>query len=326
MLYFGIVLLIIVFYLLSGLRIVHQSEMAVVEFLGKYNKTWNAGLHWFLVGFYRIANRVSLKERILDSKPQPVITKDNVTMQIDAVLFYRVVDVHKFTYGIQNYRAAIENLTSTTLRNIIGELELDETLTSRDVVNAKMKNIIDDATTPWGIDVTRVELKNILPPRDIQDSMEKQMRAERERREAILRAEGEKKSSVLIAEGEKQAKILRAEADKETKVLQAQADKEAMILRGEAERAATIAVAEGQKQAIEYINKAMPGGEYLQLQGLEALKALADGNATKIIVPSEIQNLSGLITSVVEVAKTDNVAKKPVKIAPKAPVKKDDKK
>ena len=275
--------------LLSGIRVVRQATTVVVERLGKYHKTLDTGIHLILPLFDKTLPPISMKERVEDFQPQPVITKDNVTMQIDTVVYYQVLDAKLFSYGVENPISAIENLTATTLRNIVGELELDETLTSRDTVNAKMRSILDDATDPWGIKINRVELKNILPPRDIQDAMEKQMRAERERREQILKAEGEKKASILVAEGEKQAAILRAEAEKEQVLLQA-----------EAEKAKLISEAEGQAKAIELVNKARPTAEYLTLQGYEALKTLADGNATKIIVPSEIQNIAGLLTSLKE--------------------------
>ncbi len=280
--------------LCTSIRIVRQATAVVVERLGKYHKTLETGVHMVVPFFDRCSRPISLKEIVADFKPQPVITKDNVTMQIDTVVYFSVTDPKLFSYGVDNPIRAIENLTATTLRNIVGELELDETLTSRDIVNTKMRNIIDEATDPWGIKINRVELKNILPPRDIQEAMEKQMRAERERREQILRAEGEKKSSILVAEGEKQAQILRAEAAKETEILQAEADK-----------AATIARAEGESKAIDLINKANPNAAYITLQGFEALKVLADGQSTKLIVPSEIQNVSGLLASLSEVVKTD---------------------
>ncbi len=278
--------------LCSAIRIVRQATAVVVERLGKYHKTLETGVHLVIPFFDRCSRPISLKEIVADFKPQPVITKDNVTMQIDTVVYFQVTDPKLFSYGVDNPVRAIENLTATTLRNIVGELELDETLTSRDTVNSKMRDILDEATDPWGIKINRVELKNILPPKDIQEAMEKQMRAERERREQILRAEGEKKSSILVAEGEKQAQILRAEAEKETK-----------ILRAEAEKAATIAAAEAENKAIELINKARPDAAYITLQGFEALKVLADGNSTKIIVPSEIQNVASLLTSMSEVVK-----------------------
>ncbi len=284
--------------LCTSIRIVRQATAVVVERLGKYHKTLETGVHMVVPFFDRCSRPISLKEIVADFKPQPVITKDNVTMQIDTVVYFSVTDPKLFSYGVDNPIRAIENLTATTLRNIVGELELDETLTSRDIVNTKMRNIIDEATDPWGIKINRVELKNILPPRDIQEAMEKQMRAERERREQILRAEGEKKSSILVAEGEKQAQILRAEAAKETEILQAEADK-----------AATIARAEGESKAIDLINKANPNAAYITLQGFEALKVLADGQSTKLIVPSEIQNVSGLLASLTEVVKSTD--KKP---------------
>lgn len=295
---FGIVLLIlgvlILVILCASLRIVRQSTAVVVERLGKYYKTLDTGVHFILPFFDRCGSAISLKEIVADFKPQPVITKDNVTMQIDTVVYFQITDPKLFSYGVDNPVRAIENLTATTLRNIVGELELDETLTSRDTVNSKMRAILDEATDPWGIKINRVELKNILPPRDIQDAMEKQMRAERERREQILKAEGEKKSSILVAEGEKQAQILRAEADKQTRMLQA-----------EARKAELIALAEGERQAIELINKANPNSAYITLQGFEALKKVADGQATKLIIPSEIQNVAGLLASMTEVVKSD---------------------
>ena len=287
-----VVVAIIVF--ATSIRIVRQATGVVVERLGKYHKTLETGVHFILPLFDRTLPAISLKERVADFQPQPVITKDNVTMQIDTVVYFQVTDVKLFTYGVERPIAAIENLTATTLRNIVGELELDETLTSRDTVNTKMRAILDEATDPWGIKINRVELKNILPPKDIQDAMEKQMRAERERREAILKAEGEKKSSILVAEGEKEAVILKA-----------QAEQQKVILAAEAEKAKLIAEAEGKAKAIELVNKAAPNAAYITLEGYEALKVLADGQATKIVVPSEIQNISGLFASVSEVVKTE---------------------
>ena len=277
----------------TGIRIVRQATGVIVERLGKYSKTLDVGVHFILPLFDRTLPPVILKERVADFKPQPVITKDNVTMQIDTVVYFQVTDVKLFTYGIENPIQAIENLTATTLRNIVGELELDETLTSRETVNTKMRAVLDEATDPWGIKINRVELKNILPPKDIQDAMEKQMRAERERRESILKAEGEKKSNILVAEGEKQAVILKAEAEKERKLLEA-----------EAEKAKLIAEAEGKAKAIELINKANPNSAYVTLEGYEALKILADGQSTKIVVPTEISNITGLLTSLSETIKT----------------------
>ena len=288
--------LVIVFVvvLATSIRIVRQATGVVVERLGKYSKTLDTGVHFILPLFDKTLPAVSLKERVADFPPQPVITKDNVTMQIDTVVYFQVVDVKLFTYGVERPISAIENLTATTLRNIVGELELDETLTSRDTVNTKMRSILDEATDPWGIKINRVELKNILPPKDIQDAMEKQMRAERERREQILKAEGEKKASILVAEGEKEAVILKA-----------QAEQQRVVLAAEAEKTKLIAEAEGKSRAIELVNKAAPNAAYVTLEGYEALKVLADGQATKIVVPSEIQNVSGLLASVSEVIKTE---------------------
>ena len=277
-----------------SIRIVRQATAVIVERLGKYRKTLETGIHVIFPFIDRTSKPISLKEIVADFQPQPVITKDNVTMQIDTVVYFQITDAKLFTYGVDAPIKAIENLTATTLRNIVGELELDETLTSRDTVNTKMRVILDEATDPWGIKINRVELKNILPPKDIQDAMEKQMRAERERREQILKAEGEKRSSILVAEGEKQAQILRAEAEKEAKILQAEATKTALI-----------AVAEGESKAIDLINSAQPDAAYITLQGFEALKSLADGQSTKIIVPSDIQNVAGLFTSISEVIKND---------------------
>ena len=286
--------------LCASVRVIKQSTAVVVERLGKYSRTLETGVHFIIPFFDRPGRPISLKEMVADFKPQPVITKDNVTMQIDTVVYFQITDPKLYTYGVDRPINAIENLTATTLRNIVGELELDETLTSRDTVNTKMRQILDEATDPWGIKINRVELKNILPPRDIQDAMEKQMRAERERREAILKAEGEKRSSILVAEGEKQSKILKAEADKQAEILRAEAVKQAEILRAEAQKIAYISEAQGQAEAIELITKANPDGAYVTWQGFEALKTLANGNATKIIVPSEIQNVAGLLTSVTE--------------------------
>ena len=285
-----------------SIRIVRQATAVVVERLGKYRKTLETGVHVILPFFDRTSKPISLKEIVADFKPQPVITKDNVTMQIDTVVYFQITDAKLYSYGVEQPIRAIENLTATTLRNIVGELELDQTLTSRDTVNTKMRLILDEATDPWGIKINRVELKNILPPKDIQDAMDKQMKAERERREQILRAEGEKKSSILVAEGEKQAKILRAEAEKTAKILAAEAQKEALI-----------AVAEGENQAINLINSANPNTAYITLQGFEALKVLANGQSTKIIVPSEIQNVAGLFTSIAEVIKNDTNVDKSAK-------------
>ena len=275
----------------ANIKIVPQATVFVIERLGTYYATWETGLHFKVPFFDRIAKKVSIKEQVVDFKPQPVITKDNVTMQIDTVVFYQITDAKLFTYGVERPLSAIENLTATTLRNIIGELELDSTLTSRDVINVKITSILDTATDKWGIKVNRVELKNIIPPREIQDAMEKQMKAERERRETLLRAEGEKKSQILIAEGEKESAILRAEAVKEAKIREAQGQAEAII-----------AVQKALADSIELLNKANPSEAVLKLKSYEAFQKAADGKATKIIIPSEIQSLSSLVTSVKEVA------------------------
>lgn len=275
----------------ANIKIVPQATVFVIERLGTYYATWETGLHFKVPFFDRIAKKVSIKEQVVDFKPQPVITKDNVTMQIDTVVFYQITDAKLFTYGVERPLSAIENLTATTLRNIIGELELDNTLTSRDVINVKITSILDTATDKWGIKVNRVELKNIIPPREIQDAMEKQMKAERERRETLLRAEGEKKSQILIAEGEKESAILRAEAVKEAKIREAQGEAEAIL-----------AVQKALADSIELLNKANPSEAVLKLKSYEAFQKAADGKATKIIIPSEIQSLSSLVTSVKEVA------------------------
>ena len=275
----------------ANIKIVPQATVFVIERLGTYYATWETGLHFKVPFFDRIAKKVSIKEQVVDFKPQPVITKDNVTMQIDTVVFYQITDAKLFTYGVERPLSAIENLTATTLHNIIGELELDSTLTSRDVINVKITSILDTATDKWGIKVNRVELKNIIPPREIQDAMEKQMKAERERRETLLRAEGEKKSQILIAEGEKESAILRAEAVKEAKIREAQGEAEAII-----------AVQKALADSIELLNKANPSEAVLKLKSYEAFQKAADGKATKIIIPSEIQSLSSLVTSVKEVA------------------------
>ena len=310
---FGIVLAIL--FILAALlfimsaKIVRQANAIIVERLGKYNRTLNTGFHLIIPFFERSSRPISLKEKVADFKPQPVITKDNVTMQIDTVVYFQITDPKLYAYGVESPIAAIENLTATTLRNIVGELELDETLTSRDTVNSKMRIILDEATDPWGIKINRVELKNILPPKDIQEAMEKQMRAERERRESILKAEGEKKSAILIAEGEKESKILRAQADKEAKLLAADAEKQARIMAADAEKAAYIAEGEGKAKAIDLINKANPSTQYVTLEGYEALKKVADGNATKIVVPTELTNVAGLATAIKGIVGSDKPAK-----------------
>lgn len=280
---------IVVILIFSTVKIVPQSYAYVVERIGAYDRTLNVGLHILIPLIDRVSNRVSLKEQVMDFAPQPVITKDNVTMQIDTVVYFSITDPKLFTYGVVRPINAIETLTATTLRNIIGELELDDTLTSRDIINSKMRSILDDATDPWGIKVTRVEVKNILPPKDIQEAMEKQMRAERERRE-----------SILVAEGKKQAAILNAEGDKESLVLRATAEKEAQIAKAEGQAEALRLVYEAQAKAIQYINEANPESAYIQLEGLKALKNLADGQATKIIVPNDLAGLAGTLTTLSE--------------------------
>ena len=293
-----ILLIIAAILVIANIKIVPQTHAYVIERLGGYQTTWGVGLHIKVPFIDRIAKRVNLKEQVVDFEPQPVITKDNVTMQIDTVVYYQITDSKLYTYGVERPMMAIENLTATTLRNIIGDLELDETLTSRDTINTRMRAILDEATDPWGIKVNRVELKNIMPPQAIRDAMERQMKAERERRESILRAEGEKKSAILIAEGEKESLILRAEAQKEADIREAEGKAQAII---EVQRA----VAEG----IKAINEANPQQGYLTIKSLESLNALADGKSTKIIVPSDLQGIAGLATSVAEVIKTDGVAK-----------------
>lgn len=286
--------------LAANIKIVPQSKAYVIERLGAYLDTWQTGFHIKIPFFERIARVVSLKEQVVDFDPQPVITKDNVTMQIDTVVFFQITDPKLYTYGVESPLSAIENLTATTLRNIIGELELDSTLTSRDTINAKIRVILDEATDPWGIKVNRVELKNIIPPREIQDAMEKQMKAERQRRESILTAEGEKASKILVAEGHKESQILNAEAEKQAAILRAEAVKEAKIREAEGEAQAILAVQKANADAIRMINEANPGEAVIAIKGLEAFAKAADGKATKIIIPSEIQNLAGLATSLKE--------------------------
>ncbi len=281
---------ILVIILVKNIRIVPQAQAYVIERLGAYSTTWHVGLHFKIPFIETIAKKVSLKEQVYDFPPQPVITKDNVTMQIDTVLYFEITDPKLYTYGVENPINAIENLSATTLRNIIGDLELDQTLTSRDVINTKMRTILDEATDPWGIRVNRVELKNILPPREIQDAMEKQMKAERQRREAILRAEGEKMAAILTAEGEKESAILRADAHKQARILQAEGEAEAILK-------VQTATAEGIRQ----INESVPSEAVIKIKALEAFVAAANGQATKIIIPSEIQGLAGLATSVKEI-------------------------
>ena len=292
------VLAVIIVVLALNLKIVPQSRAYVIERLGAYHVTWDTGLHFLIPIIERVSKVVSLKEQVADFAPQPVITKDNVTMQIDTVVFYQITDAKLYAYGVEKPLMAIENLTATTLRNIIGDLELDNTLTSRDTINAKIRNILDEATDPWGIKITRVELKNIKPPAEIQDAMEKQMKAERQRREAILKAEGEKASNILVAEGKKASQILEAEAEKESAILKAEAEKQAQILKAEAEKEAILRVNEAHAQSIRMIKEADPNEAYLTLKKLEALEKVGDGQATKIIIPSELQKLVGLVNTI----------------------------
>lgn len=286
----AILFLIIIAVLIKNIRVVQQAKAFVVERLGAYQTTWTVGLHFKIPFIERVAKIVSLKEQVVDFPPQPVITKDNVTMQIDTVIYFQITDPKMYTYGVEHPLTAIENLTATTLRNIIGELELDQTLTSRDIINSKMRSILDEATDPWGIKINRVELKNIMPPREIQDAMEKQMKAERERRESILKAEGEKKSAILLAEGEKESAILRADAEKQVRILEAEGQAEAILK-----------VQQATAEGIKLINEAGASEQVIKIKALEAFQAAADGKATKIIIPSEIQGLAGLATSFKEV-------------------------
>ena len=304
-LYFLLVVLILVIVLFAScIKIVPQAYADVVERLGAYQQTWPVGIHFKMPFVDKVAKKVILKEQVVDFAPQPVITKDNVTMRIDTVVFYQITDPKLFAYGVENPIMAIENLTATTLRNIIGEMELDQTLTSREVINTKMRASLDIATDPWGIKVNRVELKNIIPPAAIQDAMEKQMKAERERREAILRAEGEKKSTVLVAEGKKESAILEAEAEKQSAILRAEAQKEKMIREAEGEAAAILKVQQATADGIRMIREAGADEAVLKIKSLEAFEKAADGQATKIIIPSEIQGLAGLASSVKEIMKS----------------------
>ena len=295
-------LVIIVIIILSCINVVPQAKAYVVERLGGYQTTWGVGIHFKMPLIDRVAKRVLLKEQVVDFAPQPVITKDNVTMQIDTVIFFQITDPKLYAYGVENPIVAIENLSATTLRNIIGELELDETLTSRETINTKMRASLDTATDPWGIKVNRVELKNIIPPAAIRDAMEKQMKAEREKREAILRSQGEKESAILVAQGNKESAILDAEADKAAAILKAEATKEATIREAEGQAQAILAVQKAKADGIRMLNEAGASSEVIKLKSLEAFEAAADGKATKIIIPSEIQSLAGLVTSVKEVA------------------------
>lgn len=298
-----IVLILAVIILMSSIKIVPQAHAYVVERLGAYQQTWSVGLHVKIPFIDTVAKRVVLKEQVVDFAPQPVITKDNVTMRIDTVVFFQITDPKLFAYGVENPIMAIENLTATTLRNIIGEMELDQTLTSREVINTKMRASLDIATDPWGIKVNRVELKNIIPPAAIQDAMEKQMKAERERREAILRAEGEKKSTILVAEGQKESAILEAEAEKQSAILRAEAEKEKMIREAEGEAEAILKVQKATADGIRMIREAGADDAVLKIKSLEAFEKAADGQATKIIIPSEIQGLAGLAASAKEIFK-----------------------
>ena len=299
----GLIIIALAGLIFLNIKIVPQSKAYVIERLGTYHSTWQTGLHLKIPFIDRISKKVSLKEQVVDFRPQPVITKDNVTMQIDTVVFFQITDPKLYCYGVENPLSAIENLSATTLRNIIGELELDSTLTSRDTINAKIRVILDEATDPWGIKVNRVELKNIIPPREIQDAMEKQMKAERERREAILRAEGEKQSRILVAEGHKESKILEAEAEKQSAILRAEAVKEAKIREAEGEAEAIAKVQSANADAIKLLNEANANDAVLRLKALEAFGKAADGQATKIIIPSEIQGAAGLAEGIIESVK-----------------------
>mgnify|MGYP000893056928 CR=1 FL=1 len=298
-----VIIVIAVWVLASCVRIVPQAYAVILERLGAYQATWSTGIHFKVPFIERVARKVNLKEQVVDFPPQPVITKDNVTMQIDTVVFFQITDPKLYTYGVENPIMAIENLSATTLRNIIGDMELDETLTSRETINTKMRASLDEATDPWGIKVNRVELKNIIPPAAIQDAMEKQMKAERERREAILRAEGEKKSTILVAEGKKESAILEAEAEKEAAILRAEAKKEAMIREAEGKAQAIAEVQKATAEGLKYLNEAAPTESVLTLKSLEAFEKASDGQATKIIIPSEIQGIAGLAKSVIETCK-----------------------
>lgn len=297
----AVLIVLVLLLLATNIRVVQQSRAYVIERLGAFHSVWGVGVHFKIPFVERVAKAVSLKEQVADFAPQPVITKDNVTMQIDTVLYFSITDPKLYAYGVEHPMSAIENLTATTLRNIIGELELDQTLTSRDIINSKMRVFLDEATDPWGIKVNRVELKNIIPPREIQDAMERQMKAERERRESILQAEGQKASQILVAEGEKQSAILRAEAAKEAAIKKAEGEKEARIMSAEAEAKAILQVQEATAQALKLLNEAAPSDQVVKLKALEAFAAAADGKATKLIIPSEIQGLAGLAASAKEI-------------------------
>ncbi len=298
---FVLALVVITFVIvITNIAVVQQSRAYVIERLGAFHEVWGVGLHMKVPFIDRVARRVSLKEQVLDYPPQPVITKDNVTMQIDTVVYFQITDPKLYAYGVEQPMAAMETLTATTLRNIIGDLELDQTLTSRDVVNTKMRAILDEATDPWGIKVNRVELKNILPPQDIQNSMEKQMKAGRDRRQAILQAEGSKKSAILIAEGEREAAILRADAEKQAAILKAEAEKQAAILKADGEAEAIRKVQQALADSLAMLNENAPNDQVIKLKSIEAMQKVADGKATKIIIPSEMQGLVGMVNGIVE--------------------------
>ena len=301
----AVVVIVILLFLLiiRNIHVVQQSRAYVIERMGAFSAVWEVGIHFKLPFIEKVAKKVSLKEQVLDYPPQPVITKDNVTMQIDTVVYFQITDPKLYTYGVEQPMVAMETLTATTLRNIIGDLELDQTLTSRDVINTKMRAILDEVTDPWGIKVNRVELKNILPPQDIQNSMEKQMKAERDRRQAILQAEGQKKSAILIAEGEKESAILRASAEKEAAILRAEAEKQAAILRADGEAQAILAVQKAMADSLELLNQKAPNDQVIKLKSIEAMQKIADGKATKIIIPSEMQGLVGMASGIVESVK-----------------------
>ena len=299
---YGIILIALII-LVRNIRIVPQAQAYVITRLGAYKTTWGVGLHLKIPFIEAVAKRLSLKEQVADFPPQPVITKDNVTMQIDTVVYYQITDPKLYTYGIEQPILAIENLSATTLRNLIGDLELDQCLTSRDIVNTKMRQILDEATDPWGIKVNRVELKNILPPQDIQNSMEKQMKAERDRRQAILQAEGTKRSQILVAEGEKEAAILKADAEKQAAILKAEAEKQAAILKADGEAQAIMAVQKAMADSLALLNEKAPNDQVLKLKALEAMQKVADGKATKIIIPSELQGFAGLASGIAETVK-----------------------
>ena len=304
MLFVIILILIVLIIAVRNIVVVQQSRAYVVERLGAFQTVWGVGLHFKVPFIDRVARRVSLKEQVLDYPPQPVITKDNVTMQIDTVVYFQITDPKLYAYGVEQPMAAMETLTATTLRNIIGDLELDQTLTSRDVVNTKMRSILDEATDPWGIKVNRVELKNILPPREIQNAMEKQMKAERERRESILQAEGTKQSQILVAQGEKESAILKADAEKQAAILRAEAEKQAAILKADGEAQAIRSVQQALADSLEMLNEKAPNDSVLKLKAIEAMQKVADGQATKIIIPSEMQGLVGLANGITETVKT----------------------